>query len=332
MNRGPIFIAGPDRSGTSLMYAFLASHPNISMVRRTNMWRYFHRRYGDLSQPDNFERCLADMVHYNRMKHLKPDPERIRLEFRQGPPTYGQLFALFHLHHAERAGKPRWGDKSLHTEHYVDRVLAEYPEAKIIHMSRDPRDRYASVRKRHGKTVSRVGASMGRWLYSMKMAQRNQRRYPDNYLIVQYEALAGRPEETLRQVCAFIGEEYTPAMLTMSGAPDHRNTGGNSSFGRIEPGVISTRPVGRFREVLSAADVAFIQMWAGGDMKALGYSMEPVQFSPGRRLAFYFVELPLNLARMLGWLALDAIKIYQGESIPAHRLADKQLVPLKEEQ
>jgi hypothetical protein len=75
----PIFVAGPDRSGTTLIYALLASHPNISMVRRTNMWRYFYGRYGDLRKAANFERCLGDMSHYNRMRHLQPDPERIRL-------------------------------------------------------------------------------------------------------------------------------------------------------------------------------------------------------------------------------------------------------------
>ncbi|MGH9260048.1 MAG: sulfotransferase, partial [Acidimicrobiales bacterium] len=52
----PLFIAGPDRSGTTLMYALLASHPDVSMVRRTNMWRYFHGRYGDLAEPANLER------------------------------------------------------------------------------------------------------------------------------------------------------------------------------------------------------------------------------------------------------------------------------------
>ena len=38
--RGPVFIAGADRSGTTLLFALLASHPNISMSRRTNAgWR-----------------------------------------------------------------------------------------------------------------------------------------------------------------------------------------------------------------------------------------------------------------------------------------------------
>ncbi|HEX5586196.1 MAG TPA: sulfotransferase, partial [Acidimicrobiia bacterium] len=83
---GALFIAGPDRSGTTLMYALLASHPDVSMVRRTNMWRYFHRRYGDLGDAQNLDRCLADMVAYRRMRHLNPDEARIRQEFVDGPP------------------------------------------------------------------------------------------------------------------------------------------------------------------------------------------------------------------------------------------------------
>jgi len=71
--RGPIFIAGADRSGTTLLYALLASHPSISMVRRTNMWRYFDRRYGDLGDPANLDRCLNDMLRYRRMQHPRSD-------------------------------------------------------------------------------------------------------------------------------------------------------------------------------------------------------------------------------------------------------------------
>lgn len=316
----PIFIAGPDRSGTSLMFALLASHPNISMVRRTNMWRYFHQRYGNLSQSDNFERCLSDMTRYNRMKHLNPEPERIHREFVNGEPSYGRLFALFHLHNAEQTGKPRWGDKSLHTEHYADRVFSEYPNARIIHMTRDPRDRYASVRKRHGQDNPRLGGSTGRWLLSMDRAVRNQQHYPGQYKIVRFEDLAREPETTMREVCAFIGEEFVPEMLAMSGAAEHTNVGGNSSFEKIEPGKISQKPVGRYRDVLSSLEIRYIQMFTGKFMQQFGYERQVVELSAGEMLRFCSQVLPSNLVRTLGWMVLNALRIKRGEPIPKSRL------------
>lgn len=71
--------------------------------------------------------------------------------FVTGPDRSGTslMFALFHRPNAERVGKPRWGDKSLHSGQHADQIFEEFPGAKIIHMMRDPRDRYASVLKRY---------------------------------------------------------------------------------------------------------------------------------------------------------------------------------------
>jgi hypothetical protein len=322
----PIYVAGPDRSGTTLMFALLASHPNISMVRRTNMWRYFYNRYGDLHLEKNFECCLQDMIRYNRMRHLKPDPERIRKEFWEGEPSYGRLFALFHKHNAERSGKLRWGDKSLHTELFTEQVVREFPRARIIHMTRDPRDRYASVRKRSGKDTHRIGAATARWLFSMQAARRNIEQYRENYLVVPFETLTASPEATVREICGFIGENFSEKMLSMQGGPEHRERGGNSSFGGLEPGVISTRPVGRFREVLSPKEIAFIQLVAGRVMKAFGYALEPVQMSLRLWIEFYLFYLPYNFARLVGWTGLMKFRIKRGIQIPARRLSEEPVV------
>ncbi len=288
------------------------------------MWRYFYQRYGELSIAENFERCLHDMVRYNRMRHLHPDPERIRREYWQGEPGYGSLFTLFHRHHADRAGKQRWGDKSLHTELYADQVLTEFPRARIIHMVRDPRDRFTSVRKRHLRNASRVGAATGRWLVSMNSAKRNLERYPDNYRIISYEELASHPEETLHRLCEFIEEDYRPEMLTLQGDPAYLKRGGNSSFGQIERGAISTRSIGRFREVLSPVETAFIQQLTKSQMAEYGYQLEPVVMSPGERLQYYLATLPVNLARMLGWITISKLQLKRGMTVPEFRLVDVQ--------
>jgi hypothetical protein len=319
MGNQPIFIAGPDRSGTTLLYALLASHPNISMVRRTNFWRWFYGRFGDLHDQENFERLLDKMLRYKRIKPLHPDGERIRREFWQGEPRYGRVLALFQQHNAERLGKNRWGDKSLHTEHHIKQVMTEFPKAKVLHMTRDPRDRYASVRKRFGRDTPRVGAATGRWLSSMRAAERNKRTYPSNYMIVRFEDLATEPEMFLRKICDFIGEPFSPAMLTMEGASKYRDSGGNSSFEQIKPGSISTKPVGRYKKVLSPSEIAFIQLCLTKEMQALGYPKDPVNLSIAKAAKYYLWLLPFQAARMAGWMALSAFLFTRKERVPDAR-------------
>jgi len=320
MIKGPIFIAGLERSGTSLIYALLGSHPNIAMSRRTNLWTHYYNQYGDLYREQNFERCLAMMMAYKRVLKLNPDPQRIRREFNQGEQTYARLFALLEEHFAEQTGKPRWGDKSLNTERYADEIMAAYPGARIIHMVRDPRDRFASSLARWKVMRGGVGAGAAMWLSSARLAERNQARYPEQYLIVRYEDLAAQTVTTLQNICAFIGEEYSPAMLSMRGAEQFREEGGNSSYGQREPGRITASSVGKFRHVLSPQQVAFLQLMTGRKMPAYGYSLDEVKLSAGQRIRFVLLDLPLNLARMLGWYTREAALNRIGRKVPSERL------------
>jgi hypothetical protein len=320
MTDAPVYLAGIERSGTSLMYALLASHPRIAMTRRTNLWTYFYNRYGDLSARENFEDCLAMMMRYKRLRVLEPDPERIRREFWQGERTYGRLFALLEDHHAQRLGKPRWGDKSLNTERYVDPIFATFPAAKVIHMIRDPRDRYASARSRWKQMKGMAGAGTAMWLMSADLARKNQRRHPERYKIVRYETLTAQPEATLREICTFIGEEYAPEMLGMEGAPRLLEKGSNSSYGRREPGVIATDSIARYRKVLAPSDIAFIQSLAGKEMLAFDYALDSIHFSIEERLAYLFLDWPRNRLRMAAWVAKETALNLRGRRLPSRRL------------
>lgn len=320
MEPRPVYVAGQERSGTSLMYALLASHPNIAMTRRTNLWTHFYDQYGDLSEPENLNACLEMLGLYKRIRPLKLDPARVRNEFHQGEQTYGRLFAIIEGHYAERLGKPRWGDKSLHTERYADAIFAAYPHATILHMMRDPRDRYASALTRWEVNRSGVGGGAAVWLSSVKLANQNQKKYPERYKIVRYETLASEPEETLRDICAFIDEPFDPVMLTMNGAKSFRDEGGNSSYTTYKPGRISTRSIGRFRKVLSKRQINFLQLLCSKEMKALDYQLEQVQLPVQEKLIFYLLNVPDNLLRMAAWYLREAFLNFKGRPVPSYRI------------
>jgi hypothetical protein len=316
---GPVFVAGLERSGTSLMYALLASHPNIAMTRRTNLWTHFYRQYGDLGDPPNAERCFGTMQRYRRLKKLQLDWERLRHDFDEGEATYPRLFALLEQQHAEQSGKSRWGDKSLNTERYAQPIFAAYEGARVLHMIRDPRDRYASSKTRWTVRRGGVGAGTAEWLASARSALRNERRFPHQYRVVRYETLVRSPEATLAEICAFIGEPYTREMFSLSGAPVFRDKGGNSSYGR---NAISPASIGRYREVLSAREVACIQLLAARDMAHFGYEPDDVRLAPAERVRLALGDVPFEVARLLAWRAREVRRNRRGRPVPAYRLVE----------
>ncbi len=325
MDKGPIFVAGLERSGTSLLYALLASHPDIAMTRRTNMWTHFYDQYGDLRDDGNLDRCIDVMMRYKRLVKLDPDEARLRREFRAGPPTYARLFALLERQHAERLGRPRWGDKSLHTERYARPIFDGYPGARILHMMRDPRDRFASSLTRWEVRRGGVGAGTAEWLSSARLAETNQARYPEQYMIVRYETLATHPERTMREICAFVDEPYVPQVLGMQGAPEFREQGSNSSYGAREAGVISTDSIGRYAAVLSPRQIAFIHAVAGDRMRALGYDVTPTTPSVPDRVLFALRDLPLELLRLTAWHVRHTVHNRTGRPVPDYRLVPRHV-------
>lgn len=309
---GPIFIGGPDRCGKTTMQAFLTSHPRISIPDvGSNMWTYFYGQFGDLGRGDHFERCLDAMLRYKHVQFLQPDPDRIRREFWQGEPTYARLFALFQMHHAERAGKPRWGVQTGLIERYADPITAAYPHTKFIHMVRDPRDRYHASLTLWPDGKGRAGGAAARWWYSMALARRNLRKFPTQVKLVPFEALVRQPEATLRDVCAFLGEAFDPAMLTMSGAPERRArllsraraVSGTTAVSGPTP--LSDEFIGAYREHLSTPDIAFLQLVLGRQMQRFGYTADPTLMPTRQWLRCLVRDWPLDLARMGAWLAVE---------------------------
>jgi hypothetical protein len=308
-NSSPIFVGGLDRCGKTTLRAFLVSHPNISIPAvGSNMWTYFYGQFGDLNDPTNFERCMSAMLQYKHVRFLKPDAEEIRKMFKQGPATYGRLFGLFLEQHARRAGKPRWGEQTGLIERYADRVLETFPDGRMLHMIRDPRDRYVESLKMWPNGNGRAGGAVARWLYTTSLARRNLKKYPSQYMVVRFEDLVYEPETTLRSICHFIGEEYQPQMLAMAGAPDHRAKLERGAQRPAESSPLSDEHIGIYRHGLSKHELAFMQNMARASLREFGYGLEPIHFSLLEQLAYIGWRWHVNFIRMIAWLGIEYVQ------------------------
>lgn len=155
------------------------------------------------------------------------------------------------------------------------------------------------------KGKGRAGGAAARWLYSVLLAERNQRRYPGRYMVVQFEAMVRQPEQTLQAVCDFLGETYYPEMLLMEGDPERRAKLVQRASEPTGVTPLSTEFIGTYYEAVPPAEIAFIQSVAGRRMTAFGYQLDSFQLPVQEQLRYTFLEWPLNLGRMLAWLGLE---------------------------
>ena len=109
---------------------------------------------------------------------------------------------------------------------------------------------------------------------------------------------------------------------TMAGAPRFLEQGSNSSYGRRDPGTISTGSIGRYREVLAPAQIAFAQHTAGDEMRRFGYDVEHLDLRLAQRLRYSVTSYPLEFGRMTAWRTREVVRNHRGRPVPSYRLVE----------
>lgn len=301
---GPIYIAGLDRTGKTTLRSYLASHSRIAIPDvGSNMWTYFYDRFGDLSDDTNLAACVDAMVRYKHVAFLRPAPDRITEEFRNGERSYARLFSLFLRHYAERQNKPRWGAQTGLAERYGHKMFAAYPGLRMIHMVRDPRDRYEASLAKWPNGRMRAGGAVARFNYSYSLGQSLHERYGDAHMFVRFEDLVRDAEGTLRKITKFLGESFEPTMLEMGAAAKFRDAlRANHPDGH---GELHLSSVGMYRNGrIPDAELFFIEQFARKAMADLGYDRTTSLL--GREYLYYGVtEVPVQVGKLASWRVME---------------------------
>lgn len=261
--RSPIFIGGQRRSGTSLFRVLLNRHPHIACGPES--------KFVQGSFVDWHERLLdqwADFIDTYGLSAHDVDSGIAAL--------VDTLFTRYQL----REGKIRWAEKSPGNILAIDYLFRLFPRAQFIHVIRDPRDTYCSIRDRARRDrpdwekfhPSRAARD---WRAAI-LAGIPWRARPDRYLEVRYEELVREPESSLRRVMTFLNEAWDPRLLD----PDADNSEARGDR-QVRRGPIITTSIGRWRSELSGTEVKKIERVAGELMAELGY--DPALASSHRR-------------------------------------------------
>ena len=273
----PVFLVGAERSGTTLLRLMLDHHPELAFQFEFE-FAVDHIRNGQFPDINDYEEALAtDRIFQAAGFHIDRSL------------SYPELMNDFLLQRRRRDGKPRVG-ATVHR--HFDRLLAIWPDARFIHLIRDPRDVSRSCVQMNW--AGNCWKGVERWIEAERCWDRVRNAIPfANWTEIHYETLVSSPVETLSALCRFIGIDYHPAMFDYIETSSYEFP--NQKLAR------------QWRRKMPAKDVALVEARAGDLMAERGY---PPQHRDARH--------PNRLHRL--WLALESEAIVKTRRVRIYGL------------
>lgn len=333
-SKPPFFVVGSGRSGTTLLQALIDAHPNLSIPPESHLYDRIapvFDTYGDLSIQSNRLRFIADLLAdaYIRQWRLDATPDEIEARVIRGD-RVGVIDALFSLF-AQRQGASRWGDKTPDHIRCLDAIRADFPDAKLIHLVRDGRDR-AEARRRMIWGPSTPFGMAREWRDEVMLWKRFCDEHgSDGTLVVRYEDLVHAPRETMERVFEFLDEPYVDTVVNYASTPLTRTLSATQSEWHASLGRgIFTRKVGIYRQALTRREIEIFESVARDALVEYGYQPEftaPRPATWAERVRSAFSDVVLRWYRKLlnpyaAWLEVQfRLRLAQRQLIAATRSA-----------
>ena len=206
-----IFIIGVGRSGTSLLQSILNSHSEISFLPETQFLRNYVFKKNILINESNYRQIIKQLENDSRFSRLNIYPELVIEKSENMIDVYKSITNLF----LKNKNKKIVGDKDPKIIENIKSLNYFFPNSKIIHIIRDPRDVVLSRTKaRWSKKYPYFIHSI---IYYLQMTLGRKMLYKyyskSNYYELKYEDLIRESDYELKKICNFLGVEYEKNIL-----------------------------------------------------------------------------------------------------------------------
>lgn len=241
-NKGTIFIVGNQRSGTTIITRLLDGHPQIlSMLGESNFFTQMdaRRRINNIEQyffyltgrPFDYgkgaKQTMGTYIKRNKnwqpidlWKNIIKNSRNIgsdELELKKAIKTGDQkkifmaIANIYAKYNWPYDYKPKYVlEKTPGNEFCLDKIFHIFPNAKIIHIIRDPFDVIESIfrDKNENMRKDRLMLYINIWKSSLMQGLKYSKKYPQNYCFVKFENLISSTEVVMRKLCQFLEIEF----------------------------------------------------------------------------------------------------------------------------
>ncbi len=269
------FIVGSGRCGSTVLRAIFDAHPMTAVPSET-LWfgtfEYVNKRSFDRAD-DKRAKGLSLIMEDPRVAAVALDEKLLDAAVPENP-TWEDLFVAVLTVYRESRGRQRAGEKTPYHIHRLEYLAKAFPQAKFIHIIRDPRAVVASyVSAAHyiranGRNPIRA---IEKWAYAYDAHSNIQNVLgADRYIMLTYESLVSNPQPELDRLCEFLNLPFDEQMLSFS---EHAEMGflrdANNREGLKRD--LNTDSLEKWRKKLSHKHIQLIEHHCQKGMAALGY-------------------------------------------------------------
>lgn len=214
----PVFVGGCPRSGTTLLGSLLGAHTRVVCVPESQFkvsWIQEARNGTGLLKREHTLDLLSRDFRF-RLWDVDLKELARSLPAEVGPADLLSQLVLAYAGTAAGGDLAIWVDHTPNNIRHFELLAVAFPEARFIHIVRDPRAVATSLKKVDwGPSHSHTGAQF--WLQQVSFGLAAESFLGDRITRVRYEDLVCAPQPTLERLCAFLGLAFEPSLLAGNG-------------------------------------------------------------------------------------------------------------------
>lgn len=242
-SKGPIFVVGSPRSGTSILTWCLGQHANILPQEESGWMGDFavsldaHHKVGykrgarsqlsamGIDQAEFFK-SMGDGINHMILRHRSDLEERSRSVAEQDPT---QVHTAFNVSKFSSDPKTRWVDGTPEYSLYICGLKKLFPDARFIHIVRDVQSVVNSMMHFSSdlpdELVKSEREAYEYWMRAVRACAQAERALGKQQMFrLRYEDLVKQPASAMRSVLEFLDE---PFMIECIGPLLHRINSSN---------------------------------------------------------------------------------------------------------